>query len=197
MKLKYYLRGLGVGIVVTAFVSSIANGIGGNSLTTEQVILKAKELGMVTQDDYDAVNSDLTDAKESIEDLQNQLNDQNTTANEETSDTENLNNSTNGTNETNDANETNALTSDNSTTTETYIEGSTSESTTVEFDITPGMSSNAVSKLLEEKGIIADAADFNQYVIDSGKVNNLQVGRYKVSSGESYDSIISKLTNSE
>lgn len=46
MKLKYYLRGLGIGIAVTAAVLMLAGG-GKKSLTDEEIIARAKELGMV------------------------------------------------------------------------------------------------------------------------------------------------------
>lgn len=187
MKLKYYLRGLGVGIVTTAIICSIANGMGKESLTTEQIIQKAQALGMVSQDDYNVVKNDLASAKKSISDLQNQQD-------ESKASTEEKGNQESETNNTDEVtNETDSTDSDHVTTQETFIEGSVSE-TTVKFDITPGMSSQAVSNLLEEKGIIPDATDFNNYVVESGNVNNLQVGEYEVKSGESYDTIIGKLT---
>lgn len=46
MKLKYYLRGLGIGILVTTVILSLA-GIGRKNMTDEEVIKRAKELGMV------------------------------------------------------------------------------------------------------------------------------------------------------
>ncbi|MCR5526814.1 MAG: hypothetical protein K6F39_05460 [Lachnospiraceae bacterium] len=47
MKLKYYLRGLGIGIVVTAIVMGISLGSkGGKNLTDDEIISRAKELGM-------------------------------------------------------------------------------------------------------------------------------------------------------
>lgn len=48
MKLKYYLRGLGIGIAVTALILGLASGKSEDSaMTDEQVIARAKELGMV------------------------------------------------------------------------------------------------------------------------------------------------------
>ncbi|MBQ6735849.1 MAG: hypothetical protein IJR00_13190 [Lachnospiraceae bacterium] len=49
MKLKFYLIGLGTGIIVTAIIMGIALGFGGGSaeMTDEQVISRAKELGMI------------------------------------------------------------------------------------------------------------------------------------------------------
>lgn len=45
MKLKYYLRGLGIGIIVTAVLMGVS-GNGNAQMTDEQIIAKAKELGM-------------------------------------------------------------------------------------------------------------------------------------------------------
>lgn len=194
MKLKYYLRGLGIGIITTAFISSIANGIGNKSLTTEQIIQRAKELGMVTQEEYNTVNSDLADAKKDLKDIQKQTSDEKELVKESVKEPEPSNEDEK---EADTSTDNNKEISDNTKSTETYIEGSVSESTIVTFNITPGMSSEAISKLLKEKGIIPDANEFNQYVIDTGNVNNLQIGEYEVKSGESYDTIIGKLTKSE
>ena len=46
MKLKYYLRGLGIGIVVTAIIMTVALG-NKQPMTDEEVIARAKELGMI------------------------------------------------------------------------------------------------------------------------------------------------------
>ncbi len=46
MERKYYLRGLGLGIVVTAVIMGVALS-GRRSMTDEQIIARAKELGMV------------------------------------------------------------------------------------------------------------------------------------------------------
>lgn len=45
MKLKYYLRGLGIGILVTAVIMGIASGK--RKMTDEEVRARARELGMV------------------------------------------------------------------------------------------------------------------------------------------------------
>ena len=47
MNLKYYLRGLGVGIVVTALIMGISLGGKKESLSNEEIKARAKELGMV------------------------------------------------------------------------------------------------------------------------------------------------------
>lgn len=47
MKLKYYLRGLGIGILVTAVILGITGKDG--TMSDEEIKLRAKELGMVEQ----------------------------------------------------------------------------------------------------------------------------------------------------
>lgn len=48
MKLKYYLRGLGIGIFVTAFICTIAAG-SPSELTDEEIMERAESLGMVRE----------------------------------------------------------------------------------------------------------------------------------------------------
>lgn len=47
MNLKYYLRGLGLGIVMTAIIMGIASPAKKETLTDKEIICKAKELGMI------------------------------------------------------------------------------------------------------------------------------------------------------
>lgn len=51
MKLRYYMRGLGIGIIVTAILLSISLHAKNKPMTDEQVIARAKELGM--EEKYD------------------------------------------------------------------------------------------------------------------------------------------------
>lgn len=48
MNLKYYLRGLGIGIIVTALIMSIATG-GRETLSNEEIKERAKALGMIEE----------------------------------------------------------------------------------------------------------------------------------------------------
>lgn len=50
MKLKYYLRGLGIGIIITTIILSIASGKDSKSLSDEEIIARASELGMVMEE---------------------------------------------------------------------------------------------------------------------------------------------------
>ena len=51
MNLKYYLRGLGIGIIVTALIMGIVAGGKGRSLSDEEIIKRAEQLGMTMESD--------------------------------------------------------------------------------------------------------------------------------------------------
>lgn len=64
MERKYYLRGLGLGIAMTAIIMGVALS-GNKTMTDEEIIARAKELGMVENtvlSDSDDENTDETDA---------------------------------------------------------------------------------------------------------------------------------------
>ena len=62
MKLKYYLRGLGIGMIVTAVIMGVSVGGKTEPMTDAQVMERAKELGMV-----DGVLSQLPEQTEASE----------------------------------------------------------------------------------------------------------------------------------
>lgn len=47
MKLRYYLRGLGIGIVITAFLMGLTKGGAKETLSDDEIIARAEALGMV------------------------------------------------------------------------------------------------------------------------------------------------------
>lgn len=70
MERKYYLRGLGLGIVVTAVIMGIALS-GPRKMTDDEIIQRAKELGMV-EDTYLAdvgADEEQTQGEQNIEDV--------------------------------------------------------------------------------------------------------------------------------
>ncbi len=50
MRLRYYLRGLGIGILVAAAILALSRKAGSRGVTNEEVIARAQDLGMVMQD---------------------------------------------------------------------------------------------------------------------------------------------------
>lgn len=202
MKLKYYLRGIGIGIIVTAIILSIVNGVSNssNKMTNPQIVEKAKELGMVTKDEYDIVKQDLNTAKSDIDDLKAELSKADTKENKESNDGSNDSEETQADAKSTDESKTDQT--DSKSSDEEKAKSSDKAKLTdpsqmakdISFTISSGMGSEDVAKVLEQKGIIVSASEFNKYLVESGNANYLQIGEFKADEGESYDSIISKIT---
>lgn len=64
----------------------------------------------------------------------------------------------------------------------------------ITFQIEEGMSSQKVADLLEKKGLIDDAKDFNNYIIEQGKAHILRTGNYTLPLTSSYDEILNAIT---
>ncbi|RKM62450.1 hypothetical protein D6855_03290 [Butyrivibrio sp. CB08] len=68
MKLKYYLRGMGIGIILTAIVMGFALGGRKATLSDAEVIQRAKALGMVDGDSGVLLNSQGEEVEENSDD---------------------------------------------------------------------------------------------------------------------------------
>lgn len=169
MKLKYYLRGLGTGIIFSAIIMLTAYlTTGGYKLTEEEIISRARDIGMVfenelaTSGDADAVVTD-----------------------EET------------TEETTTEKMTTEMTTEVTTTEETTTEVTTTEETTendgeyvtAEITVVGGMGSQQVAQMLEDADIIESAADFDSYLNKNGYSTKIEIGKFKINSGMTYEEI--------
>lgn len=181
MKLKYYLRGLGVGIICTAVIMGIAlSGKEKEKLTDAEIIERARLLGMVMEEEQEEEPDNMEDDMEDdLEDSDNQ--------NPQTQDGVSDNNqesqepSTQG-EETNVPEETaNPEASGETPVTEPEIKV---------IEVLPGEYSDVVSQKLFEAGLIPDAAAFNKYLMDSGQDQNIMVGAHQIPVGASQDEII-------
>ncbi len=68
MKLKYYLRGMGIGIILTAIVMGFALGGRKATLSDAEVIQRAKALGMVDGDNGVLLNAQGEEIEENVDD---------------------------------------------------------------------------------------------------------------------------------
>jgi len=169
MNIKYYLRGLGVGLVVATVILAIAYRI--NDSKTN-IIEQARELGMVFPSEItEASSEDDTSFDTTLEESTNDTSLEDTTEDASLEDT----------------------TEEDTTTTE---ETSTEEATTTtvavvtgQITITSSMGSESVSQALKNAGIISDWSDFNNYLINNGYAQRIQNGTFTVNSGMSYKEI--------
>lgn len=206
MKLKYYLRGLGIGIAVTALVLALAGG-GKESLTDEEIIARAKELGMVES----VTLSQLADGKtseevaEDISEMSSEEGSENITSEGEDSSLENSESeevseeigseNTEGTSDTETSEETdseeNTSESDSEVTSEANSETQTSEviDEYVIVEVGAGDGSDTVSRKLEALGMVEDAMMYDDFLCANGYDKILQTGKHEIPRTADWDMI--------
>ena len=176
MKLKYYLRGLGIGILVTTIILTIANHVG-NKISDAEVIKRAEALGMVMSDDETLFPPKQTD-------------EQATTGKTEESTTEEPTTEEPTTEEPT----TEEPTTEEPTTEEPATKPSGGDVVTATLVIKSGMYSEKVSQELQRMGIISDWADFNQYLSDNKYDVVIKTGTYTVNSSMTYEELAKLIT---
>lgn len=175
MKLKYYLRGLGIGILITTVILSLA-GIGRKNMTDEEVVKRAKELGMVES----TLLSDLPDQTK-VEEVRptepETLEPEVSPEPEETASTP----------ETPAAPEETPVSPENGN-------PDTPAGETVILVIGRGESSTTVSKNLQKAGIVEDAAAFDRFLCNNGYDKKIITGTYEIPYGASEEEIAKIIT---
>ena len=183
-----YLRGLGIGIIVTAIILIIARNTG-NKMSDKEIIDRAEELGMVMKE----TTSDklFPDEEESTTEA--------TTTEATTTETP-----------TTEAPTTEAPTTEAPTTKAPTTEAPTTEAPTTEAPttvaptapptipqdttvvtakivVTKGMFSEAISQAMERTGVISDWRAFNEYLEVNGYAERLQTGTFTLKSTMTFD----------
>lgn len=183
MKLKYYLRGLGNGIIVTALLMGVALG-GKQSLSEEEIKERAVQLGMVEesplflgdiQEQDDAVPT--AEASQTAEMPENPETMQGTAETQDVLPEQ----------EANEASET--------AQTQETVETQESAGESAVIEIRRGDSSVSVSKSLAEAGLVPDAAEYDRFLCEGGYDKSISIGTFEIpvgSSGEEIAKIITK-----
>ena len=178
MKLKYYLRGLGIGIVVTALIMGLSTG---NTvpMTDAEIKAKAAMLGMVESDSLRlsdrgtaAASPEAANSPEGTEPSETPE----ATASPEAEVTATPEVTTTPT----------TTTSPEATATPTATttpEATASPKATVTIVVQKGDGSDTVSRRLAEAGVIEDASDFDRYLIEKGYSRKISIGTYEIETG--------------
>jgi outer membrane biosynthesis protein TonB len=212
MKLKYYLRGLGTGILFATLILFISYSY---HYSDAKIKERAKELGMVeTETNKQSILSDITTTNKT------------TTAenNKETSDKESLEMTTTEDETTSKKDDTteeptttkkqeqtttkkeeittkkeevttkkeDVTTKQEETTTKSNNEEeTTSGGTLTEYviKITKGMSSEKVAEALRIAGAVVDSKEFNRYLITNGYAEKIRIGTFTIPAGSTYKEI--------
>ena len=175
MKLKYYLRGLGIGILVTTVILSLA-GVGRKNMTDEEVVKRAKELGMVES----TLLSDLPDQTKTdeVRPTEPEISLQPETSEPEESAS---------TPETPVAPEETPVSPEDGN-------PDIPAGETVTLVIGRGESSTTVSKNLKKAGIVEDAAAFDRFLCNNGYDKKIITGTYEIPYGASEEEIAKIIT---
>ena len=185
MKLKYYLRGLGIGIICTAIIMGIAlSGNKKETMTDTEIIERARLLGMVMPEDKKSKPEEPENGKS--QDLtKDKTSDGSKTDNKTAEDNKADVLKTNG----NNADENENKAEDNSDKSQSVNKPGSSQGT-VQFEIKSGEFSDTISNKLFQAGLISDAEAFNKYLTQKGADQNLRVGVYEIPMGSTQDEII-------
>lgn len=193
MKLKYYLRGLGIGIIATTLILMIAFSQYKNDISDAEIIERAEALGMVMKEDSLFGNKDTEKEMQETE-LQTETEVVTETATETEVPTE-----------TELQSETEVIT-EVETETETETEAPTESETETEIAdnsetigtenretyhlvIVPGALPRLICAELEENGVISDGAALRQYLTDVGFVKSISIGEYDIPYGASNEEV--------
>lgn len=193
MNLKYYIRGIGVGIIFTAAVMSAAfHASSKQGLTNEQIKEKAKELGMVEKDSVDSLadllNTSTPTPTELPEENNGEAPQDTDPADDGSQDGEAQNTDTQNTDTQNtDATGTDPESSgkENPGSQDT----ASGETGKAGIDITEGMTSEQVANLLKSQGIIEDSGAFNQYLVINNYTRKIRIGNYEIKPYATYKEI--------
>ena len=207
MERKYYLRGLGIGIVVTAIIMGIATS-GKRGMTDEEIIARAKELGMVEN----TVLSEKTEEEAETEaavDIANAEDATEKSAIEETKKPETSTEQKQNTTEETEKPETSEEQKENTTEETEKPETSTERQTTADkkeditsavvktITVNSGDGSYTVAKKLAEAGVVTSAENFDTYLCQNGYDKKLRTGNFSIPADASDEQIARIVTGAE
>lgn len=219
MKLRYYLRGLGIGIVITALLMGLTKGGAKETLSDDEIIARAEALGMVQSS---VLSSDLNHEEQGEDGVtvsyNTALDEPDIAALPDGAGTDQTGDvagvvDTEATDKTADAADTvdsekvaDAVDSEKVADATGDSEGSTKASdtdvadnsteatdttgaATITVTINSGDGSDTVARHLAELGVITDAGDFDRYLCQNGYDKKLATGNHEINAGAGYQEI--------
>ena len=191
MKLKYYLRGLGIGMAVTALILGISfsgrQGQEAQTLTDEQIRERASELGMVDSSELTlaALASSAAQTPEATIEPEAAAEPETTTEPEATEEPE-------ATTEP-EATAEPKITTEPEATEEPELTTAPEQLQTT-ITIKKGSDSGSVSRMLYEAGLVENAKAFDNYLCNNGYSRSINPGIYEIAPGTSEEEIAKIIT---
>lgn len=215
MRLKYFLRGVGVGVIVTTLILTIAHNAN-RQMSDNEIIERARELGMAfgvpaqtepqqpsgeetTGLPWGTSGSEEPDTMDTSMEASTEASGEDQTTGEDMTQetTEGKTTEAGTTTEAEGETETTTTavkeqeTTQPQETTDSGVSGTEPAGDVIQYTLTivSGMSSNTVARILLENGIIEDAQDFNDFMERNGYAERIRVGSFAVNSGMSYEEL--------
>ena len=201
MKLKYYLRGLGIGMAVTALILGISfsgrQGQEAQTLTDEQIRERASKLGMVDSSELTlaalpnsaqpqtTMEPEVTEESETMTEPEATAEPETTTEPEATAEPEMTTKP--------EATAAPEMTTEPEATKEPELITAPEQSQTT-ITIKKGSDSGSVSRVLYEAGLVENAKAFDNYLCNNGYSRSINPGIYEIAPGTSEEEIAKIIT---
>ena len=209
MKIRYYLRGLGLGILFTSIFFLVSNGSSNQTMSDDQIKARAKELGMTestvladisvketVEETVEATIEEIVEESTIEESTLEESSIEETTA-EVTEEADESVSEEESVEESSEAKESisEAVTEEDSAK-EVVEEQTTAPNTTpVTIAVNRGEGSDTVSRRLQEAGLVADAYEYDRYLMANGYDKRIGAGEHVIPAGSTWEEIAKILCN--
>ena len=200
MKLKYYLRGLGIGMIVTALILGISfsdrEGQDAQTLTDDQIRERALELGMVDSSELTlaALQNNVRQTAEPEATEEPAVTETPASTEEVTETSEPEPSAETETSEEPGVTEEPAMAEEKAASQEAETTPESGTLQTVRITVNKGASSDSVSRQLQEAGLVEDARAFDNYLCNNGYSRSISTGTYEIEPGTSEEEIAKIIT---
>lgn len=189
MKFKYYLRGIGIGVVVTTYIFMILISIHKNEERMDSASknnMESKTVAAAEDDTEKKAQSDATPSK--------QISKEDKDVEKDTRPKENTKPKEDAKPKADTGKDQNTETETQQTETE-EDETENESSDKVRFEISGGEFSDVICRKLQEEGLISDAKEFNRFLIEKDYDNSILPGIYDIPKDATYEEIAVLLTS--
>ena len=194
MKFKYYLRGLGLGIIFTSIVFMVSYRFNGEELTDAQIIQRARALGMTMENDSSfEEESESVNKPQTVLDAQSDHKEQSTK--KEDSEISNEKKSLQETGQIQETERTQGTELPRESEQTKDLEQAQDDKT-VRIKILKGEGCRLVAEDLQANGVIEDSEDFRNYMKEKGLDKKLKAGNFRIPKGATYQEIADLLIGS-
>lgn len=186
MKIRYYLRGLGLGILITSIFFLVSNSGAARTMSDEQIKARAKELGMIENKVLAEISTEEAGKEETIvEEVTTEVVETIEAVMETVEEAETV--------ETTVEESTEETTEESQSVEET---GNTAPNTEpVTIVVNRGEGSDTVSRRLQEAGLVADAYEYDRYLMANGYDKRIGAGEHVIPAGATWEEIAKELCN--